>query len=120
VSALEQHACRLALGDGGKTGGAFGDGGAGESVPETLSQELRFEGDLLGVSLEGRGSVDERRLLRYIARLDETLAELGDNLMRSGRGDDRDRGSTTAAPAPCRPNVGAGVAHSAGKGARMR
>jgi hypothetical protein len=46
---------------------------------------------------------------------DPTLAELGENLMRSGRGDDRDRGSTTAASAPCRPNVGAGIAHSAGK-----
>jgi hypothetical protein len=31
---------------------------------------------------------------------DPTLAELGENLMRSGRGDDRDRGSTTAASAP--------------------
>jgi hypothetical protein len=84
------------------------------------AQQLWFEGDLLGVSLEGRGSVDERRLLRDFARLDETLAELGENLMRSGRGDDRDRGSTTAASAPCRPNVGAGVAQSAGKGAHMR
>jgi hypothetical protein len=44
-------------------------------------------------------------LLRSIAALDETLAELGDNLLRSGRGDDRDRGSTSAAPAPCGPNV---------------
>jgi hypothetical protein len=84
-------------------------------LPETLSQQLRFEGDLLGVSLEGRGSVDERRLLRDIGRLDETLTEPGENLMGSGRGDDRDRGSTTAASAPCRPNVGAGIAHSAGK-----
>jgi Fusaric acid resistance protein-like len=110
VSALEQHTCRLALGDGSSAGGAPGHGGAGGdgaaggdgSVPETLSQQLRFEGDLLAVSLEGRGSLDERRLLRYIARLDETLAELGDNLLR---GDDREPGSTKAAPAPCGPNV---------------
>jgi hypothetical protein len=109
VSALQHHTCRLALGDGGSADGApsGGDDAAGGdaagsdgSVPETLSQELRFEGDLLAVSLEGRGSVDERRLLRSIARLDETLAELGDNLMRSGRGDDRGRGSTSAAASP--------------------
>jgi hypothetical protein len=106
VSALQQHACRLALGDGSKADCPPGDGGTGgESVPGTLSQELRFEGDLLGVSLEGRGSVDERRLLRYIAGLDETLAELCDNLMRSGRVDDGDRGSTSAPPAPCGPDV---------------
>jgi hypothetical protein len=71
-------------------------------VPGTLSQQLRFEGDLLAVSLEGRGTIDERRLLRSIARLDETLAELGDNLLRN---DDRDPGSTTAAPSPCDPPV---------------
>jgi hypothetical protein len=108
VSALEQHTCRLALGGGGSGGGTPGHGAAGdgatggESVPGTLSQELRFEGDLLAVSLEGRGSLDERQLLRSIAGLDETLAELGDNLLC---GHDRDRGSTSAAPAPCGPDV---------------
>jgi MFS family permease len=45
-----------------------------------LTQELRREADLLAVSPDDRGSYDERQLLRDIARLDETLAELGDNL----------------------------------------
>jgi Fusaric acid resistance protein-like len=91
ASALQQHTCRLALGDGGNGDGATG---GDDEVPGTLSQRLRFEGDLLAVALEGRGSLDERRLLRSIARLDETLAELGDNLLR---GDDRDTGSTPSA-----------------------
>ena len=46
------------------------------------SDDLRRQGDLLGVSLDHLGRHDERRLLRHIARLDETLAELGDNLSR--------------------------------------
>jgi hypothetical protein len=47
----------------------------------TLTEDLRREADLLAVSLDGHGSRNERQLLRHIARLDETLAELGDNLM---------------------------------------
>ena len=88
VSALAQHAGRLAL-----------DG----SVPETPSQQLRFEGDLLALSLEGRDNGGERRLLRSIAGLDETLAELGDNLLRYGRGDDREGGSASPAAATSGP-----------------
>ena len=88
VSVLAQHAGRLAL-----------DG----SVPETPSQQLRFEGDLLALSLEGRDNGGERRLLRSIAGLDETLAELGDNLLRHGRGDDREGGSASPAAATSGP-----------------
>ena len=47
-----------------------------------LTEELRREGDLLGVALDGGSSRGERQFLRHIARLDETLAELGDNLAR--------------------------------------
>ena len=51
------------------------DGAAGP-----LTQELRRFGDLLGLALDDRGTLDERQFLRHLARLDETLAELGDNL----------------------------------------
>jgi Fusaric acid resistance protein-like len=51
--------------------------------PRTLTQELRDETDLLALSLHARGSWDERQLLRHITRLDETLAELGENLIPS-------------------------------------
>jgi hypothetical protein len=44
----------------------------------------RDETDLLPVSLHGLGSWDERQLLRDIARLDETLTELGDYLIANG------------------------------------
>jgi hypothetical protein len=49
-----------------------------------ITEELRREGDLLGVTLENGSSRGERQFLRHVARLDETLAELGDNLARSG------------------------------------
>ena len=57
-------------------GGSVGDGGP-------LTQELRRHGDLLGLALEDQGTLDERQFLRHLARLDETLAELGDNLSRA-------------------------------------
>jgi uncharacterized membrane protein YccC len=47
-----------------------------------LTDELRRDGDLIAVSLNHGGTRKERQLLRHIARLDETLAELGDNLTR--------------------------------------
>lgn len=50
-----------------------------------ITEELRREGDLLGVTLQDGSSRGERQFLRHIARLDETLAELGDNLTRRER-----------------------------------
>lgn len=65
------------------------NGGASGSV--TPTEDLRREADVLAVSLDGRGSRDERQLLRHIAQLDETLAELGDNLIHAARNRPRPR-----------------------------
>ena len=81
-------------------GGSVGDGGP-------LTQELRRHGDLLGLALEDQGTLDERQFLRHLARLDETLAELGDNLSRTRplpeRAARRERSGTPARPAARRP-----------------
>lgn len=74
VGCLQRRVDNLATGDGNGNGHAD-DSGA-------LTEALRLEGDLLGVALDDGSSRDERRFLRHIARLDETLAELGDNLAR--------------------------------------
>jgi len=50
-----------------------------------LTDDLRRQGDLFAVALDNLGGHDERRLLRHVARLDETLAELGDNLSNRAR-----------------------------------
>jgi uncharacterized membrane protein YccC len=72
VGSLQERAGRLAHPNG--------DLAAAGAAEADLSDVLRREGDLLGVTLDGQGCRDERRLLRHIDRLDETLAELGDNL----------------------------------------
>ena len=64
----------IALGAFAEPGGEDGDGG--------LTQELRRRGDLLGASLT-HGSPGEREFALHLARLDETLAELGENLTRA-------------------------------------
>jgi uncharacterized membrane protein YccC len=45
-----------------------------------LAADVRRTGDLLGLALQDSGTPDERRLIRHLARLGETLAELADNL----------------------------------------
>jgi Fusaric acid resistance protein-like len=45
-----------------------------------LAREVRETGDLLSLALDGDGTAAERQFLRHLARLDETLAELADNL----------------------------------------
>jgi uncharacterized membrane protein YccC len=70
VALLEQH-----------LGGLVNGRAAGDAA--SLTDELRRTGDILPAALGSAARSDERFLLRHIARLDETLAELGDNL--SGR-----------------------------------
>ena len=47
-----------------------------------LTDELRRADDILPAALGSNARGDDRLLLRHIARLDETLSELGDNLRR--------------------------------------
>ena len=53
----------------------------GDDAGGALTRELRVRGDVLGLSLR-EGNPDERQFALHLARLDETLAELGDNLSR--------------------------------------
>jgi hypothetical protein len=78
VSALEEHVRQMTLGN--RHHGDRHPTDADGYASGTLTEDLRREADLLPVSLDGRGSWNERQLLRHIGRLDETLAELGDNL----------------------------------------
>jgi uncharacterized membrane protein YgaE (UPF0421/DUF939 family) len=84
VSSLEDRVRQTTLANGHLADHHSTDADADALTNGSLTQELRREADLLAVSLDGRGSCDERQLLRHIARLDETLAELGDNLTASG------------------------------------
>ena len=52
-----------------------------------LTQELRRRGDLLGLTMQ-EGTPAEREFALHLARMEETLAELGDNLSRARRGED--------------------------------
>jgi hypothetical protein len=67
VTLLEQHRARLV--SSSEAGGA-----------PALSDQLRRTDDILPAVLVGAAHSDERFLLRHIARLGETLDELGDNL----------------------------------------
>jgi Fusaric acid resistance protein-like len=82
VSSLEDRVRQTTLGNNPHSDRHPTDPDSSASGP--LTEQLRREADLLAVSLDGRGNWNERQLLRHIGRLDETLAELGDNLIHGG------------------------------------
>jgi uncharacterized membrane protein YccC len=68
VTALEQHLQRVTAGD--------------RPLAGALIDEVRRDGDLLPTAVCHEARPDELGFLRHVERLDETLAELGDNLSR--------------------------------------
>jgi hypothetical protein len=60
---------------------AGGSRNADAASTAALADELRRRCDALPAALDNSPRGDERLLLRHVVRLDETLAELGDNLL---------------------------------------
>jgi hypothetical protein len=100
VDALERRVGELSILGGNASASA------GSAAHGTLTEALRRQSDLLPVTLDEGASSNERRLVRHLLRLAETLAELGDNLIG---GDASDHNTATVplshpirgAPATC-------------------